>query len=147
MVDAILLQAASRNVRTREKLRRKVEQQGSEQEIDEIQSARNAEQRPHVKRLRYLNYILDLLHEVPALTYRKMMGEYMLYSDGVLFGGVYDNRFLLKDVPAAREAFSTKQVPYEGAKPMLLVDSENPTLIAAVVDAMLPQLPLPKKKK
>ena len=95
----------------------------------------------------YLNYILDLLHGVPALTYRKMMGEYMLYSDGVLFGGVYDDRFLLKDVPAAREAFPTEQVPYDGAKPMLLVDSENPTLIAAVVDAMLPQLPLPKKKK
>ncbi|MGN8895108.1 TfoX/Sxy family protein [Collinsella sp. HCP28S3_E9] len=95
----------------------------------------------------YLNYILDLLHEVPALTHRKMMGEYMLYSDGVLFGGVYDDRFLLKDVPAALEAFPTEQVPYDGAKPMLLVDGDNPTLIAAVVDAMTPQLPLPRKRK
>ena len=95
----------------------------------------------------YLNYVLYLLHEVPALTYRKMMGEYLLYSDGILFGGIYDDRFLLKDVPAAREAFAVEQIPYEGAKPMLLVDSENPTLIAAVVDAMTPQLPLPKKRK
>ena len=95
----------------------------------------------------YLNYILDLLQEVPALTHRKMMGEYLLYSDGILFGGVYDDRFLLKDVPAAREAFAVEQIPYDGAKPMLLVDSENPTLIAAVVDAMIPQLPLPKKRK
>ena len=95
----------------------------------------------------YLNFVLYLLQEVPALTHRKMMGEYLLYSDGVLFGGIYDDRFLLKDVPAAREAFPTEQIPYDGAKPMLLVDSEKPTLIAAVVDAMIPQLPLPKKRK
>ena len=44
----------------------------------------------------YLDYVLDLLREVPALTYRKMMGEYLLYSDGILFGGVYDDRLLLK---------------------------------------------------
>ena len=50
----------------------------------------------------YLAYVLDLLGEVPVVTHRKMMGEYMLYSEGVLFGGIYDDRFLLKDVPAAR---------------------------------------------
>lgn len=95
----------------------------------------------------YLAYALDLLHEAPAVTHRKMMGEYMLYSEGILFGGVYDDRLLLKDVPASREAFPYEEVPYEGAKPMLLVDSEDPALIAATVAAMIPQLPPPKKNR
>ena len=95
----------------------------------------------------YLNYILDLLYEVPALTHRKMMGEYLLYSEGILFGGIYDDRLQLKDVPPAREAFSAEQVPYKGAKPMMIVDSENPELIAAVIASMLPELPQPKKTR
>ena len=95
----------------------------------------------------YLEYVLDLLQDVPTVTYKKMMGEYMLYSEDVLFGGVYDDRFLLKDVPAARDAFPQEQIPYEGAKPLLLVDSENAALVAEVVAAMLPQLPKPKQKK
>ena len=95
----------------------------------------------------YLKYVLDLLRDVPDVTYKKMMGEYMLYSEGILFGGIYDDRFLLKDVPAAREAFPGEQAPYEGAKPMLLVDSEDPALIASVVEAMLPHLPAPQKKR
>lgn len=94
----------------------------------------------------YLEFILDLLRDVPAVTHRKMMGEYLLYSEGVLFGGIYDDRFLLKDMPAARAAFPEKQVPYEGAKPMLLVDSEDPARIAEVVVAMLPGLQNPKKR-
>ena len=69
----------------------------------------------------YLEYVLDLLREVPEVTYRKMMGEYMLYCEGVLFGGIYDDRLLLKDVPAARAAFAVEQIPYPGAKPMLLL--------------------------
>lgn len=94
----------------------------------------------------YLEYILDLLQDVPCLSHRKMMGEYMLYCDGIIFGGIYDDRFLLKDVPAAREAFPQEQIPYEGAKPMLLVDSENPTFITEVILAMVPQLPKRKTK-
>ena len=94
----------------------------------------------------YLEYVLDMLREVPLLTYRKMMGEYMLYSEGVLFGGVYDDRLLLKDVPAARDAFPYTEIPYEGAKPMLLVDSEDPELITEVIAAMISQLPKPKKR-
>ena len=93
----------------------------------------------------YLEYVLDLLGDGPCVTHRKMMGEDMLYSEGVLFGGVYDDRFLLKDTPAARAAFPQEQIPYDGAKPMLLVDSESPALIADTVAAMLPQLPKPKK--
>ena len=95
----------------------------------------------------YLEYVLDLLRDVPDVTCKKMMGEYMLYSEGVLFGGVYDDRFLLKDVPAARDAFPQEQVPYEGAKPLLLVDSEDPARIAETIAAMVPQLPKPNKKR
>lgn len=95
----------------------------------------------------YLEYVLDLLREVPAVTHRKMMGEYILYSEGVVIGGIYDDRFLLKNVPAAREAFVSEQIPYDGAKPMLLVDSEDPARVSSVIGAMLPQLPKPKVKK
>ena len=44
----------------------------------------------------YLEFVLELLKEVKGITYKKMMGEYMLYKDGILFGGIYDNRFLVK---------------------------------------------------
>ena len=91
--------------------------------------------------------MLDVLRDVPGVTHRKMMGEYLLYSDGVLFGGIYDDRFLLKDVPSARNTFAEEQVPYDGAKPMLFVDSEDAGQIAAVVESMLPELPRPKKKR
>ena len=89
----------------------------------------------------YLGYVLDLLRDAPAITYRKMMGEYLLYGDGVLFGGIYDDRLLLKDVPAARAEFQQEVIPYEGAKPMLLVDSENAARVAGTIEAMIPQLP------
>ncbi|MBO4365154.1 MAG: TfoX/Sxy family protein [Eggerthellaceae bacterium] len=95
----------------------------------------------------YLDYVLDLLSDVPEVTSRKMMGEYLLYACGKLFGGIYDDRFLVKDTPAARAVLSTTQVPYEGASPMLLVDIENAQAIAALVDSMLPELPEPKKRK
>ena len=95
----------------------------------------------------YLEFVLDLLREVPGLTHKKMMGEYLLYSDGVLFGGIYDDRLLLKDTPAARAAFPEEQIPYEGAKPMLLVDSEDPARVAEVVTTMLAELPKPKRER
>ena len=95
----------------------------------------------------YVAYALDLLREVPDISHRKMMGEYLLYSEGVLFGGIYDDKLLLKDVPASRKAFPDEEVPYEGAKPMLLVDSDDPALVAMVVAKMLPQLPNPKKNR
>lgn len=93
----------------------------------------------------YLAYALDLLREAPAVTHRKMMGEYLLYSEGIIIGGIYDDRLLFKDVTIARESFPSEDVPYEGAKPMLLVDSDDPALIAVTVAAMLPQLPPPKR--
>ena len=95
----------------------------------------------------YLEYVLDLLRDVPEVSCKKMMGEYMLYSEGVLFGGVYDDRFLLKDTPASRDAFPQEQVPYDGAKPMLLVDREDAATLAEVVSAMLSELPKPKRRR
>ena len=95
----------------------------------------------------YLDYVLDLLADVPEVTSRKMMGEYLLYASGKLFGGIYDDRFLVKDTPASRAVLSTTEVPYEGASPMLLVDIENDKAIAEIIIGMLPGLPEPKKRK
>ncbi|ACV23598.1 Regulator of competence-specific genes [Slackia heliotrinireducens] len=93
----------------------------------------------------YLEFVLDLLRDVPDVTHKKMMGEYLLYSQRILFGGVYDDRFLLKSTASARGAFPQEQIPYDGARPMQLVDSEDSGRIAEVVADMLKELPKPKK--
>lgn len=95
----------------------------------------------------YLAYVLDLLSGVPEVTHRKMMGEYLLYASGKLFGGIYDDRFLVKDVPSARMMLTTYEVPYDGAQPMLLVDIEDADAITVLVEAMLPELPAPKRRR
>ena len=95
----------------------------------------------------YLEYVLDLLRDVPVVTHKKMMGEYLLYSDGVLFGGVYDDRLLLKDTPAARAVFSEDQTPYDGAKPMLLADVDDRQLLMELIEKIHAELPEPKKRK
>ncbi|MBR3160651.1 MAG: TfoX/Sxy family protein [Atopobiaceae bacterium] len=95
----------------------------------------------------YLAYVLELLSGVPEVTTRKMMGEYLLYAQGKLFGGVYDDRFLVKVTNASRAVLATEEVPYEGAAPMLLVDVEDPHVVAAFVDGMLPELPAPRKRR
>lgn len=95
----------------------------------------------------YLEFVLDLLADVPEVTYRKMMGEYLLYASGKLFGGIYDDRFLVKDTPAARSVLQTTAIPYDGASEMRLVDIENRTAIAALVADMLPELPVPRKRR
>ena len=81
----------------------------------------------------YLNYVLELLHEVRGITFKKMMGEFMLYKDGVLFGGVYDNRFLIKKTKSLENSGLKEQIPYPSAKPMLLIDSEDPDEIKELV--------------
>lgn len=81
----------------------------------------------------YLEYVLDLLSGVEGVTTRKMMGEYLLYSNGTLFGGVYDDRFMLKPTATATARFAHQELPYEGAKPMCIVDVEDPEVIADVV--------------
>lgn len=85
------------------------------------------------------------------VTTRKMMGEYILYADGKIFGGIYDDRLLVKSVPAAVAMLpgAKKQLPYDGAKPMLRVTNEQIEVgefWAKLLDAMLPELPTAKKK-
>ena len=74
----------------------------------------------------YLIFVLELLNEVNGISYKKMMGDYVLYKDGVIFGGIYDDRFLVKKTKSSSELGLKEQIPYPGAKPMLLVDSEDP---------------------
>jgi len=96
----------------------------------------------------YLAYVMDLLSEADGITHRKMMGEYVLYCQGKVFGGIYDDRFLVKPTDAARRLLpdSDFQVPYDGAKPMLAVNTEDRHRIAEAVAAMLPELSQPKQR-
>ena len=95
----------------------------------------------------YLEYVLDLLADVPDVSTRKMMGEYLLYASGKLFGGIYDDRFLVKDSPAAAAMLPTLETPYEGAAPMRLVDIESRDAITQLVGDMLDELPAAKKRR
>lgn len=88
----------------------------------------------------YLEYVLDLLREVDGLSYKKMMGEFLLYSDGILFGGVYDNRFLLKKTKSLSNHDLSEEIPYQGAKSMYLVDIENKEEIANLIHIVLKDL-------
>ena len=81
----------------------------------------------------YLVFILELLREVKGITYKKMMGEYILYKDDIIFGGIYDDRFLVKKTKSLSNSGLKEQIPYPGAKPMLLVDSEDPDEIKEIV--------------
>lgn len=97
----------------------------------------------------YLGFILDQLSLVGEITHKQMMGEYILYYRGKIIGGIYDDRFLVKPVKAACELMPDAQyeVPYEGAKKMLLVDNvEDKGFLARLVEGMYPQLPEPKNK-
>jgi len=85
----------------------------------------------------YLDYVLELLRDVSNVTYKKMMGEYLLYANGVLFGGIYDNRFLIKKTQSLEGKGLKEQIPYPSAKPMLLIDSENPNEIKELVTLLL----------
>ena len=98
----------------------------------------------------FLDFILDQLSGLEDISWRAMMGEYILYYRGRIFGGIYDDRFLVKSVPAARIMMPDAEpaVPYDGAKEMLTVDRiEDRDFLAELVDAMYDELPAPKKKK
>ncbi len=97
----------------------------------------------------YLEFILEQLSMPDDISYRAMMGEYILYYRGKVIGGVYDNRFLVKPVKAAAAMMpdAVRELPYEGAKEMLLVDNvEDTAFLQALLKAMYGELPSPKKK-
>ena len=98
----------------------------------------------------YLEYILEQLSDLEDISHRAMMGEYILYYRGKIFGGIYDDRFLIKPVKIAREMMpdADMELPYDGAKEMLLVDDvENREFLKELIEAMYDELPAPKPKK
>ena len=98
----------------------------------------------------YLEYILEQLSDLEDITYRAMMGEYIIYYKAKIIGGIYDDRFLIKPVKAAKEMMpdADMEVPYEDAKEMILVDDvEDREFLGALLEAMYDELPAPKKKR
>lgn len=98
----------------------------------------------------YLDFILEQLSDLQDVSYRAMMGEYILYYRGKVIGGIYDDRFLVKPTASAIAMMqnASKELPYPGAKEMLLVeDVENREFLRELFEAMVEELPEPKKKK
>lgn len=96
----------------------------------------------------YLDFILEQLSELEEITYRAMMGEYILYYRGKIVGGIYDDKLLVKPVKSAVSQMpdSTYELPYEGAKEMLLVDDvDNKDFLIQLFNAMYEELPEHKK--
>ena len=98
----------------------------------------------------YLEYIIEQLSELENITYRAMMGEYIIYYCGKIIGGIYDDRFLVKPVKSAKEYMTNAEyaLPYEGAKEMLFVDNvDDKAFLSLLIKAMYEELPAPKEKK
>lgn len=96
----------------------------------------------------YLDFILEQLSELDGVSWRSMMGEYILYYCGRVVGGIYDDRFLVKPTrsAAAMMPHAARELPYEGAKEMLLVeDVDNREFLQKLLEAMAEELPAPKK--
>lgn len=97
----------------------------------------------------YLEYILDST-DLEDISYRAMMGEYIIYYKGKIVGGIYDDRFLIKPVKAAKEMMpdADMELPYEGAKEMLLVDDvDDSEFLCQLFEAMYDELPERKKRQ
>ena len=100
---------------------------------------------------KFRDYVVAQFRGELRVTTRKMMGEYILYADGKIFGGIYDDRLLVKPVAAALAMLpgAKKQLPYDGAKPMLRITAEqieDSDFLPRLLDVMLPEVPAPKKK-
>ena len=98
----------------------------------------------------YLKFILEQLSDLEEISYRSMMGEFIIYYRGRIVGGIYDDRLLVKPVKAAISYMPTAQyeLPYEGAKEMLLVDEvDNKEFLTGLFHAMYEESPAPKPKK
>lgn len=97
----------------------------------------------------YLDFILEQLSEPDDISHRAMMGEYIIYYRGKVVGGIYDDRFLVKPTKSATAMMpnARMELPYEGAKEMLLVDNvENREFLRELLELMYDELPAPKKK-
>ncbi len=97
----------------------------------------------------YLDFVLEQLSGLDDITHRAMMGEYVLYYRGKVFGGIYDDRFLVKPTKSAIALMpdADMELPYEGAKEMILVDDvDNREFLRELVESMYDDLPTQKKK-
>ena len=98
----------------------------------------------------YLTFVLEQLSDLDSISYRAMMGEYILYFRDKIIGGIYDDRLLVKPVQSAISLMPTAtcELPYEGAKEMLLVDDiDSKQFLCNLFLSMYDELPAPKKKK
>ena len=97
----------------------------------------------------YLEFIIEQLSLLEDITYKTMMGEYIICYRGKIVGGIYDDRFLVKQTKSSLKLMpdAELELPYEGAKEMLMVDEvDNKEFLKELFDAMYPELPAPKKK-
>jgi TfoX/Sxy family transcriptional regulator of competence genes len=97
----------------------------------------------------YLDFVLGQLSELEDITFRAMMGEYILYYRGKIVGGIYEDRLLVKPVESAIRYMpsATYELPYKGGKEMLLVDDlDSKEYLTGLFNAMFDDLPMPKKK-
>ena len=88
----------------------------------------------------YLEFVLDLLRDIRVITYKKMMGEFLLYKNGILFGGIYDDRFLLKKTKSLDGVGLKEVIPYPTSKGMHLVDTEDPDEIERLINLVIKDL-------
>lgn len=98
----------------------------------------------------YLNFILEQLSNLTDITYKAMMGSFLIYYRGKLVGGIYNDRLLVKPVKSAISYMPRAEysLPYQGAKAMLLVDNvDDKAYLAGLFEAMFADLPMPKDKK
>ena len=101
----------------------------------------------------YLDFVLEQLAGAEEIAVRPMMGEYVLYCRGKVIGGVYDDRLLLKPTPGALRLLeeaglpAEREIPYEGAKELLLADVDRRELLCRMAETIAAELPAPKRKR
>lgn len=98
----------------------------------------------------YLDFILEQVSELDNISYKAMMGEFIIYYKGKIIGGIYDDRLLVKPVQSAINYMpnAVYELPYDGAKEMLLVDDvDNKEFLTGLFNSMYDELPAPKPKK
>lgn len=99
--------------------------------------------------IEYVTYLTEELSFCKDISYRKMMGEYVVYYQQKVIGGIYDNRFLIKPVDSAKQMLpnASFEIPYPGAKPMILMDNlEDKVFLQNLFERMFAELPEKKKK-
>lgn len=98
----------------------------------------------------YLSFVLEQLQELEDITYRPMMGEFIIYYKRKIIGGIYDNRFLIKPTKSAIKLIPSAyyEAPYKGAKEMILIDEiDNKKFLKKLLESMRDELPEPKTKR